>query len=238
MKAEAGELVIGRESFFWHKLHSLTGVIPVGFYLVQHITLNSFSLAGPQAYNSVGKFFSGVPFHLFMVIQAVILGSFLFHGVYGLFITSRGQSNYFSGKYKWSQNRMYLLQRVSGIVAFVFIVFHYIDASVRAKVQGHAAVEYAAWGRHLAEYGYFILIIYMIGVLASSYHLFYGLWNFCIRWGITVSERAQIRVQKFSLWAFILFTLLGWAALFGFFMHKVTPSSSIQIESSGPPQPV
>jgi len=72
----------------------------------------------------------------------------------------------------------------------------------------------------------------MLGVLAASYHLGYGIWNFCIRWGITISERAQLRIQKFSLAFFIVITLLGWAALAGFLMNK--PGESVEtMNSSG-----
>ena len=42
-------LALNRENYFWHKVHSLTGVIPVGYYMVQHLVLNSFSLAGASA---------------------------------------------------------------------------------------------------------------------------------------------------------------------------------------------
>jgi succinate dehydrogenase/fumarate reductase cytochrome b subunit len=65
------EDMIGRESYFWHKLHSLTGMIPTGFYLVQHLTLNSFALGGPEKFNGVIQFFEGMPKHLFSMRSTV-----------------------------------------------------------------------------------------------------------------------------------------------------------------------
>ena len=88
-------------------------------------------------------------------------------------------------------------------------------------------ITYAAWQAKLTSYGYFFLVFYMLGVLASSYHLGYGLWNFCIRWGITISDRAQRQVQQLSLGVFLVLTALGWAALFGFLIHKPTTSVSV-----------
>ena len=41
--------------------------------------------------------------------------------------------------------------------------------------------------------------------------------------GITISDQAQIRVQKFSLVAFIVLTILGWGAILGFLRN---PQSS------------
>jgi succinate dehydrogenase / fumarate reductase cytochrome b subunit len=63
-------------------------------------------------------------------------------------------------------------------------------------------------------------LVYATGILASSYHLGYGIWNFCIRWGITVSEEAQTRIQKLSALIFVGLTLLGWGVIVGFLIHK------------------
>jgi succinate dehydrogenase / fumarate reductase cytochrome b subunit len=93
-------------------------------------------------------------------------------------------------------------------------------------------IEYAAWQQKLSSYGYIMFIVYLLGVLAASYHLAYGVWNFCIRWGITVSERAQERIQKFAFGMFIVVTLIGWTALVGFLIHK--PNGNSQYSNSGP----
>lgn len=211
-------LALNRENYFWHKLHSLTGVIPVGFYMVQHLTLNSFSLAGAEKFNSVGEFFESLPQHLFLVLEVGFIWiPLIFHSVYGIFITNRGQQNLLTTKYRWSQNRMYTLQRWTGIFIFFYLMYHVATTTVYRMYTGnHAVVQYAAWHEKLTSFGGLILVLYMLGVITSAYHLAYGLWNFAIRWGITITERAQHRIQKFSLAVFILLTVLGWAALFGF----------------------
>lgn len=208
-----------RESYFWHKVHSLTGIIPIGFYMVQHLTLNSFSLAGPEKFNSIIHFFEGIPVHLLVALKLVaIYIPLIFHAVYGLFITSRGQQNYSNPAYKFRENRYFLMQRVTGIIAFFFLIYHVSSTSMLALVQGSAVIEYGTWAARLASGGtYIVLAIYMIGVLSASYHLTYGIWNFCIRWGITISERSQMAMAKFSFGAFVALTGLGWVALFGFF---------------------
>ncbi len=214
-------LALTRESFFWHKVHSLTGIVPVGFYMVQHLTLNSFSLGGPTKFDGVIGFFEGIPIHLLLLLEAVAIWiPLLFHAVYGLFITSRGEVNtYFTTKYKWSQARMYTFQRYSGIFLFFFLIYHVISTTVRKYWTGDPEViKFAEWNRHLTEYNGIFLLVYVLGVLFASYHLAYGIWNFCIRWGITISDEAQLRVQKFSVVFFVAITLLGWAALVGFLM--------------------
>ncbi len=221
---------MGKESYFWHKLHSLTGIIPVGFYVVQHLTLNSFSYAGPERFNGVIHFFESIPFHVFVFVQALIWGSVLFHGVYGLFIVNRGESNYFSTKYKWSQNRMYTFQRWSGIYLFFFIIYHVVSTSINAKINGKEVVEYASWAERLTSYGGLIAVVYALGVMFAAYHLAYGIWNFCIRWGITISDRAQLSVQKFAGVLFVAVTVIGWVALAGFFLHKPGTGTQISVD--------
>ena len=215
-------LAISRENFFLHKLHSLTGVVPVGFYMVQHLTLNSFSLAGPEKFNSIGAWFGAIPFHLFIILEAVAIWiPLLFHSIYGMFITNRSQPNFLTTKYKWSQNRQYTIQRWSGVLIFFFLIYHVSSTTIYKYVVGdHRVVEFAAWNAKLTSLYGFIALVYMVGIAASSYHLAYGLWNFAIRWGIAISEKAQHRIQRFSVAAFIGLTVLGWTALAGFVIPR------------------
>jgi len=41
-------------SFFWRKLHSLTGIVPIGAFLVEHIISNFETWNGPLAYAQQG----------------------------------------------------------------------------------------------------------------------------------------------------------------------------------------
>jgi succinate dehydrogenase / fumarate reductase cytochrome b subunit len=212
-----------RENYVLHKLHSLTGIVPVGFYMVQHLLLNSFALAGPKAYNGVIHFFESMPKHLLIFLKyGVVWAPLVFHAVYGLFIVARGQQNYLGGTYKYRENAYYFWQRVSGVVAFLFLCYHMASTSVLGSIKGQEAVNYYEnWAGRLSEpvFGvpYLVLGVYFVGIVASSYHLSYGLWNFCIRWGITVSETAQRATASFAKFAFLALTLLGSLALFGFF---------------------
>ena len=212
------DLALTRENFVLHKLHSLSGVVPVGFYMVQHLTLNSFSLAGPQAFDGVISFFDGIPKHVLLATEILVIWiPLLFHAVYGLFITGRAKNNFIGTKYGWSQNRMYLLQRVTGVVLFVFLIVHVCTTTVAKYLTGNSEMlRYAEWHEKLRSYDGIWLVFYLIGILCATYHLSYGLWNFCIRWGITISDKAQLRVQKLSLACFIVLTVLGWGALLGF----------------------
>lgn len=205
-----------RENYVLHRIHSLTGVMPVGYYMAQHLTLNTFSIAGPDKFNGVIEFFEGMPKHFLLAVEILMIWiPLLFHAIYGLFIISRAENNYFTTKYKWSQNRMFMLQRWSGIVVFAFLIYHVSSTTVVKYVTSDANnIKFAAWETKM--HNPVLLFVYIIGILAASYHLGYGLWNFCIRWGITISEAAQVRIQKISAVVFVGLTLMGWVALAGF----------------------
>jgi succinate dehydrogenase / fumarate reductase cytochrome b subunit len=211
-------LSLTRENYTLHKLHSLTGVIPTGFYMLQHLTLNSFSLGGPEKFNGVIEFFESVPKHVLLGMEIALLWiPILFHAVYGMMIVSRAQSNVLAPKYRFSQNVLYSVQRWSGVFLFAFLAYHVATTTGAKYLAGDAdSILYAAWRTKLTENGYLLLIVYGLGVLAASYHFAYGIWNFCIRWGITVNSRSQSAIQRLALVLFIGVTLLGWAALAGF----------------------
>lgn len=229
-----------RENFFWHKMHSLTGVIPTGFYLVQHLTLNTFSLAGEDRFNGVIGFFSSMPPQIILSLKAVIWICLIFHAVYGVFIISRSKGNYSQTSLKYRENQYYTLQRWSGIFAFIFLAWHMASTSVYGSINGHAVIEYDTWQARLAAPNgtYLMMAFYVMGVLASTYHFAYGLWNFCIRWGITVSESSQQKMAKFSKVVFLAVSALGIAALVGFFNPVLkkddhhASASSTRIEAS------
>jgi succinate dehydrogenase / fumarate reductase, cytochrome b subunit len=226
-------LSMTRENFVLHRIHSITGVMPVGYYMVQHLVLNSGSLISPEKFNGVIEFFEGLP-KIFLIALEVgmIWLPLLFHAIYGLFIISRAENNYLASKYKWSQNKMFFLQRLSGVLVFFYLIYHVITTTGAKYVSGSAdIIKYNAMSEKL--HNPIVLAIYMLGIISASYHLGYGLWNFCIRWGITVKDDAQVRVQKISAIVFVALTLLGWGALAGFFIHKPTEATAAAAEMSG-----
>ncbi len=230
-----------RENYTLHKLHSLSGIVPVGYYLVQHLTLNTFSLAGADKFNGVIGFFEGMPTHLLLGLKALIWLPLIFHAVYGLFIAARAEPNYSAAAYKYRENRYYTLQRVSGIVAFFFLCYHMTTTSVFGKLYGvEKTIQYQNWATKLSEpvlgIPYLILLVYIVGIVASCYHFSYGIWNFCIRWGITISDQAQATMGKVAAFSFVALTGLGILALIGFFnpvLQKTEKTVEVRIEAPG-----
>src|SRR5215475_9419158 len=75
-------------SFFWRKLHSLTGIVPIGAFLVEHIVSNFETVKGPLAYAQQVRFLNSLP--LVRVLEWVfIFIPIAFHGGYGVYIWLR-----------------------------------------------------------------------------------------------------------------------------------------------------
>jgi succinate dehydrogenase / fumarate reductase cytochrome b subunit len=45
-------------SFLLRRLHSLSGIIPIGLFLVEHFVSNAFATKGPGAYSTQVEFLS------------------------------------------------------------------------------------------------------------------------------------------------------------------------------------
>ena len=235
-------VALNKENFALHKLHSLTGIIPVGYYLAQHLLLNTFSLAGRDKFNGVIGFFESMPVHFLYALKFFSIWlPLIFHAVYGLFIVARAKYNYGEKAYSFRENRYFSFQRWSGIGAFLFLIYHMASTSVMGTLQGPAVIQYDSWAARLSSGGtYLILVVYLLGVALCTYHLSYGIWSFCIRWGITISEKAQNSVWKLAGASFVLLTLMGWAALAGFFYSPFKPAEehSASISTASPATPI
>ena len=49
-------------SFLLRRLHSLSGIVPIGLFLIEHFVSNAFATNGPEAYTQQVKLLSSFPF--------------------------------------------------------------------------------------------------------------------------------------------------------------------------------
>jgi succinate dehydrogenase / fumarate reductase cytochrome b subunit len=133
-----------------------------------------------------------------------------FHGIYGLFVTATAAPN----NQPYRRNRLYSLQRYTGVILFAYILFHlwttrfvnvahHEDVNLFATMQG---VVHNPW----------LLAFSILGILSATFHLANGIWSFCIVWGITVSPRSQRLMEYVSLVVFAILSFIGVRAIFAF----------------------
>lgn len=185
-------------------MHSLTGLVPVGAYMLVHMVVNLTALpviGGPGMYQKLVYQIHGLGGLLPFVEWAFIFGPILFHGVIGLIILRSGLSN--TGSYPYPANIRYSLQRITGILAFVFILYHvfhmhgwfHFEAWRAGVLEPLAGAQFkpfnAASTLGLAMRGFWVPVIYFVGLVACTFHLVNGLWTIGITWGVWTSPSAQ-----------------------------------------------
>ncbi len=177
-------------SFLLRRLHSLTGIIPIGAFLLEHFISNSEATKGALAYNDQVKFLTGLPF-VSVLEWGFIFLPLLYHSLYGFYIWYRGESNV--GEYPWAGNWLYTAQRWTGMIAFFYIAYHlyYMRFSgVHLMDGGYNA---AFWKVQHEFQNPWAIAAYVIGIIAASWHFSYGIWLFAAKWGITVGDQARKR---------------------------------------------
>jgi succinate dehydrogenase / fumarate reductase cytochrome b subunit len=190
---------------FWlRRLHSLSGIVPIGGFLAFHLYENYAATRGADAYNEVTRKLQALPFAVALEIFVIAL-PLLFHGVFGLFLTSTAKPNLFSNRHV--RNATYLLQRVTGVIVFAFILFHYWTTRL---VQLHDHESLNLFNQVQAAVGNpWIYAFYVLGILSATFHLANGIWSFSIVWGITVSPPAQRRMAYVSAIVFLVLSAIG-----------------------------
>ncbi|MGC4003889.1 MAG: succinate dehydrogenase [Pirellulales bacterium] len=181
--------------FILYRLFSLSGLLPIGGYLCIHLLTNSTVAAGAAPFqknvNSIHALGPALPF----VEWAFIFGPMLFHATVGFMIISGAVLNV--GSYPYASNIRYTLQRVTGVLAFLFIVWHILHLHHYGHAVGGGKFdpEHAASSAAVALSPLAIKIIYFIGVTAAVYHFSNGLWTQGITWGIWTSKTAMKRAN-------------------------------------------
>jgi succinate dehydrogenase / fumarate reductase cytochrome b subunit len=190
---------------FWiRRLHSLSGIVPIGGFLAFHFYENFQATRGADAYNEMTHKLQSMPLAVGAEIFIIAL-PILFHGVYGLFITGTAKPNVISNPYV--RNVMYFLQRVTGVIVFAFILFHYWTTRL-VQLHDHESLDLFRQVQ-AAVANPWIYAFYIAGILSATFHLANGIWSFSIVWGLTVGPRAQRRMMYISAAVFLALSVLG-----------------------------
>ena len=210
-----------RHEFAIRRLHSLLGIIPLGLYMVIHLTTNASLLNGSETFQRA-VYLIHAPGQLLPLIEwTAILLPLIFHAGIGVWIAKTGHSN--TDRYKFTNNRRYKWQRYSGILALVYLFFHVLHLHgwfhaetylnfIRGYGFGSFRPYNAASSLAMAMQGYIWPAFYLVGMLACVYHLANGIWTAGITWGLWISDSAQKRATKLCVVLGGLLAVIGTAA--------------------------
>lgn len=203
-------------SYYYRKLHSLLGVIPVGFFLIEHLLTNySAFRGGAQGHTEFldkVMWINHLPFIFFLELFGIWL-PILYHGVYGLYVAYQARNNVTN--YGYLRNRMFMLQRVTGVITLIFIVWHVFSTRVQLALGNVELNQIGVLMNSIATKPV-LFALYVIGILATVFHFCNGMWNFLVSWGITIGPRAQ-RISTY-VWmvAFVIISAVGVLAIYAF----------------------
>ena len=210
----------GQGTSFWlRRLHSLSGVVPIGAFLLEHFVSNVEAFKGPLAYGKQVEFLNGLPGVLLLELFFIWI-PILYHGLYGIYIWYEGESNL--AAYPWSGNWLYSSQRWTGIVALIYMVQHtYYLRFTGVHLPTHPM---QAFAKVQGEFqNPWMVLFYAVGIIAASWHFSYGLWLFAAKWGITIGEKARRRFGFVCVALALGLVLMGAASLYGFLKTPYQP---------------
>lgn len=207
-------MIKGLQDNFWlRRFHSLSGIVPIGGFVLFHIFANSTAIFSADNYNMIINFLRSLPF-----VEAIEWGfiflPLIFHAGYGIVIYTTAKPTH--AQYSNSENFRYIVQRATGMIALVFIIYHVIQFKTVHDLDYNYIAKTFASGQDIPNLPAIPLLnpfsiywFYVIGVTSSVFHLANGLWGFCITWGITTSKKAQDAVTLIGIGLFVVFTFMG-----------------------------
>ena len=176
------------------------------------------------------------------LVPVEIIGIFipiLFHALLGFQIIFSGRSN--AQQYRHGGNLRYTLQRMSGMIAFAFILYHVWQMHWFGAGLGGGAFELhdeagaatgAATTAAAIQSAWWVVWLYRLGIVATVFHLANGIWTSLITWGITIRPNTQ-RVSGYACAAFgVVLCGVGLGALRGFGMLDLTSVNPEAVTSS------
>ena len=203
------------------KLHQLSGIVPLGAFLLEHFYTNSKALTGAQEFNTAVKDLQAIPYVLFLEVGFIFI-PLIYHAVYGLFITFEARPNNLS--YPYPRNWFYTIQRLTGVILFFFITFHVLNfrfGLIPGLNTKSVATHYnEAFDIVRAEFMMtWVFAIYIIGITATIWHFANGIWLFLVDWGITIGARAQRLTGYACIGIGVVLLAIGINAAAAFIQH-------------------
>jgi succinate dehydrogenase / fumarate reductase, cytochrome b subunit len=197
----------GRE-FLWRRLHSLLGVVPVGLFLVFHLSLNFTSVGGEEFYNDAIGVMELVPHSVLLAMEWIIIYiPLMFHAFYGIYIAFTATNN--TKRFGTFRNWAFIIQRYTGVFLVIFIAWHIFQTRVQ-KALG----ETVEWNMMEEIVGNpWMLAFYIVGILSATFHLSNGIWSFLVSWGITQSPKSQKIATIITSVFFVLLSIVGVVAI-------------------------
>ena len=193
------------------RLHAITGLVPVGVFLVFHLAVNASATRGADAYNETARRLQELP--LAAVLEIVLIAApILYHGLYGLFLTASRPTG--EPDAAPSRRRIAIFQRATGVPLFAFILFHLWTTRL-VQVRDHGDLDLFHWMQGLYATPW-IRVAYVVGLFAATSHFSAGLCMSAEDWGLSRSRATRISVAVVASAIFVALFSTGLRSLAAF----------------------
>jgi succinate dehydrogenase / fumarate reductase, cytochrome b subunit len=200
MSTEAAALP-RKTPLFQSRLGSFLAVVPLSFWVVNHLWDNLAAFSGAEAWQTAvtgqrDPFTQALTF-------IFVLAPLLMH-------TGWGIVRLLSFKPK------YILQRFTALGVLAFIGAHLWLAFLQPHLFHGGPEPFADISREMRFHGP-TLVVYLLGTLGTAYHLANGLQNFGMAWGIFASERSMRRFEPFVIIIFLVLLAMAWGSIYALY---------------------
>ncbi len=176
--------------FLLRRLHALSGVVPLGVFLLQHLYAHANIFWSDHAWNEHGEAIQAIP--ILPLVEIGLVAALLFHGIYGFYLTWEAKQN--ATDYPYLRNWMFDIQRWSGVALFFMIGHHIYHTRWNYLVNGvepDAAYMYNYMGGDGTVLGLPTNIFYVVFCVFAAVHFANGLFSILCKWGIAITAKAQ-----------------------------------------------
>lgn len=171
------------------RIHSLTGMIPLGVFLIEHLAVNAFALGGAERFRRVASSIGGIP----MLAAIEVLGiaiPLLIHVVIGILIATELPER---GSPHWPSRRE-IVQRATGLLLLPYLIYHVWSTRLSPDVLVRHADLFEVMRRQVSGGGG--LAFHSIGVILAAWHFGNGLPGFAERWGLARTPGSSRAVAR------------------------------------------
>ena len=176
-----------------------TGVYPVGIFLVLHMWTSAAILTSRDAYDAELVAVNGLPIIGLLEVVLVFL-PLAFHALFGIHLAFKPDA----GPHHYASDGLHKAQRITGIVALVFIVAHFWELRLQGFVGDLRANTYSTrLEEHLSSTTWgipFVAFGYLVGIAACVFHLANGMTSHWSRTG-RAKEPSELRRARIGFGA-------------------------------------
>lgn len=174
-------------TFYVRRLHSLCGLVCLGFFLLEHLFTNARALMGPLSFNRAVGLLTSIPWQIMLPVEVCFVAApFAFHVFYGVYIAWQARHNVVN--YPYLNNIQFTLQRITAWFLVAFLAWHVFDLRVMVR-GGGTQITYQLMQSMFSNP--VVWVLYLLGMLAAIFHFCNGITTFCMTWGLAKGPRIQ-----------------------------------------------